>query len=1053
MLSASDIAQMAGKEEPTPEQRAVIEAPVEGVYRVMAGAGSGKTETMAQRVVWLVANGHVNPAAVLGLTFTKKAAAELGKRIASRLVALRDHGHGLAIDEFDAPRVSTYHSFASAVYRDNAVLLGMDPDATVLSEASAWGLARSVIRGSTLPALTQWEYSLDELTRVVRLLAQRVSDNQVTPEDVQAFLADFRSLADLPPGGRGQYADVDHWVNTVSTLDTLWQLVQDYTRAKRVRGVIEFADQVALASEIISSNPHVIERYRVEHQVVLLDEYQDTSVSQTALLRALFADHPVMAVGDPHQAIYGWRGASSANLAQFDSDFGSSVRTFSLSVSWRNGHTILDAANSLAAPLRDGAGADVGILRAGPGASAHPLEVSWSHTLEEEAREVAVWCKEVLATPGAEGPPSAALLLRARAHQRTFVDALHALGVPVHILGIGGLLEDPAIADIVCVLRVIASPTAESELVRVLAGGKWRIGVADIHRVSRIKRWLAQRDEHGVVLADEIAEAISASVSDKDKPSLWDALSFLVATPSSHTLRKEFSQETLDRLSDVHRTVHTLARGRSGDLAELVHHIEQTLCLDMEVLSHPLRDRYLAARETFFDALHSYTGFADDPSVAGFVQWLDEAQRRDNLTPRSEKAEPGCVQVLTIHGAKGLEWDAVAIPRLVGDEMPAAPRETKGWLYRGELPYPLRGDRASLPHLPFREATTRKELVDMVDRFQEDNRSHRLSEERRLMYVAITRAKHRVLLSGSFFAHQTTHRGPSVFLNELREAGLIEAIPLQPDDPTPPQRDTQSSRVWPGDPLGGRRAVVERAASLVRTALLNPPEEPHNQELRSLLHSAREVDPSVELTKRIRVSASALEAMASSADDYRQGLLRPVPRQPVRAAMRGTQFHAWVESYFEQPFPTTLVDVDAHDSDDDVVSVEELIRGFEASEFADRKPLAVEAELHMPLRDVVVVCKMDAVFPEGQGVHIVDWKTGAPPTNQEGLERKALQLAAYRLAWSTWSGVPLEDITASFWFATTASLVTPPRFATADQLWEIIHRAVGPMGRGDAFER
>lgn len=1053
MISAKDIAALSGTEAPTPEQEAVIEAPLEGVYRVMAGAGSGKTETMAQRVIWLVANGYVSPTGVLGLTFTKKAAAELGKRIALRLGALRDHGIGEALDEFDAPQVSTYHSFASAVYRDNAVVLGMDPDATVLSEASAWGLARSVIRSSTLPALADWDYSLDELTRVVRLLAQRVSDNHVTPEIISSFVSDFRALGELPPGGRGQYADVDSWVKTVGTLETLMVLVGDYTRAKRVRGVIEFSDQVALASEIIASHPHVIERYRSEHQVVLLDEYQDTSVSQTSLLRALFEHHPVMAVGDPHQAIYAWRGASSANLAQFENDFGASVATFSLSVSWRNGTTILEAANHLATPLRDSSAPEVGILRAGPNASSHPLELSWSHTVEEEAKEVAAWCAGVVKTPGVDGPPSAALLLRARAHQRIFVEALHAEGVPVHILGIGGLLEDPVIADIVCVLRVIASPTAESELVRLLAGGKWRIGVADIYRVSRVRRWLGNRDEHGVVLEEEIAKALSTSVSDKDTPSLWDALSFLVSTPSSHTLRKDFAPETLERLSDVHRTVQVLARGRSGDLVELVHQIEQSLCLDIELLSHPQRDRYLAARETFFEALYSYTSIADDPSVAGFVQWLDEAQRRDNLTPRSEKAEPGCVQVLTIHGAKGLEWDAVAIPRLVEDEMPAAPRETKGWLYRGELPYPLRGDASSLPHLPFREATTRKELVDMVGRFQEDNRSHRLAEERRLMYVAMTRAKHRVLLSGSFFAHHTSHRGPSVFLRELSDAGLINPVPLHPEDPTPPVREAQSSRVWPGDPLGTRRPLIERAAELVKSALDNPPTAPEDPHLRVVVGGEVRSDPSTELIPRRRVSASALEAMAGSAEDYRLRVLRPVPRQPVRAALRGTQFHAWVENHFEQRVPTALVDMEAEASEDDVISVDELIRGFESSEFAHRQPLAIEAELHMPLRDVVVVCKIDAVFPEGTGVHIVDWKTGAPPTRQEDLERKSLQLAAYRLAWSTWTGLSLDEITASFWFATTGSLVTPRHFASADQLWEIIRRSVGSTGRVDASER
>lgn len=1042
MISARDIARLMGKDQPTDEQQAVIEAPLEGVYRVIAGAGSGKTETMAQRVVWLVANGHVGPDAVLGLTFTKKAAAELGKRISSNLAALRAAGHGVAIDEFDAPRVSTYHSFASAVYRDNAVLLGMDPDASVLSEGSAWGLARSVIRASTLTELASWEYSLDELTRVVRLLAQRVSDNQVTMEDVRSFVAQFNQIAQLPAGGRGQYQDVDQWVSTVSNLETVMQLVSDYSRAKKLRGVIEFSDQVALASEIVRKHPHVCERYRADYQVVLLDEYQDTSVAQTALLAQMFAGHPVMAVGDPHQAIYGWRGASSANLAQFERDFGATATTFSLSVSWRNGTKILEAANHLALALRQENGIDVGSLRPAPHASTRPLEVSWSNTVYQEAEHVASWFSRILATATTEAP-SAALLLRSRAHQRVFVDALQQAGVAVHILGIGGLLEDPAIADTVCALRVIASPTAESELVRLLAGGKWRIGVADLHRLSRVRGWLKNRDEHGVAVSEEIQKALQASVSDKDKPSLWDALSFLVATPSSHTLRSDFSPGTLERFASAHRILQGLMRGRSSELMELVHTIEQELTLDIEVLAHPARERYLAARETFFDAIQSYTGFADDPSVAGFVQWLDEAQRRDNLTPRTEKAEPGCVQVLTIHGAKGLEWDAVAIPRLVDDEMPAAARDTKGWLYRGELPYPLRGDRASLPELPFSNATTRKEMVDLVDAFKDANRAHRLKEERRLMYVAITRAKHSVLLAGSFFAHQTTHRGPSIFLRDLVEAGAIDALPLQPDDPVAPEQDVTETRLWPGDPLGSRRAVIEQAARLVYDALETTPSTAHDEELRTLLSARSASAEAPRLAARLRVSASALEAMATSPDAFREGMIRPIPSPPVKAALRGTQFHAYVEQRFDRTFSHTLIDLDTPGSVDDELSLEELIQAFESSEFAHRSPVAVEAELHMPLRDVVVVCKMDAVFEQGSGVHIVDWKTGKAPASAEELERKSLQLAAYRLAWASWSGLDLADITASFWFAQSGTLVTPHRFASSEELWQIIRRALG----------
>ena len=153
MSSALEIARVLGLNEPTPEQREVIEAPPQGVYRVIAGAGSGKTETMAQRVLWLVANNHVLAHQVLGLTFTRKASGELAHRMTTRLGELAAQGLADETNEFQAPTVSTYNSFAAKLYRDHAVLLGLDPEASVLSEASAWSLARTVVGSSTLEAL------------------------------------------------------------------------------------------------------------------------------------------------------------------------------------------------------------------------------------------------------------------------------------------------------------------------------------------------------------------------------------------------------------------------------------------------------------------------------------------------------------------------------------------------------------------------------------------------------------------------------------------------------------------------------------------------------------------------------------------------------------------------------------------------------------------------------------------------------------------------------------------------------------------------------------
>lgn len=1047
MISASEISQALRKFEPTPEQVAIIEAPPGGTYRVIAGAGSGKTETMAQRVLWLVANDHCVAREVLGLTFTRKAAGELSSRVTQRLHELGASGVIPASDEFEGPQISTYNSFASRLYREYAPLLGMDPDAQVLSEASAWGLARSVVVSSKNPALSSWEYSVAELTRVVRLLGSRVSENSVGRDDIEKFSAAFAALADLPPGGTGRYAEVEEWVATVGSLVPLMDLVEDYTRAKAARGVIEFSDQVALAVRLVAQYPEIALRARGDHAVVLLDEYQDTSVAQAGLLGGLFENHPVMAVGDPYQAIYGWRGASSSNLADIDTAFGSHpVTTFTLSTSWRNGTQILAGANALSAPLAALPGPDVGILTPAPTATSHPLDVSFSETLEDEAASVASWMVERLAE--GDSPQSAAILVRGRTHQRVFVDALEARGVPVHVLGIGGLLDDPVVANIVCALRVMTRPHAETELVRLLAGGKWRLGVADLHALAKTARWLEGRSADGSALDKDAAAALRESVAPGDHAGLRDALSFMATAPASHHQREAYSEVGLARIVDAERTLRRLNDAHVASLDEAIVVIERELGLDIELLANPARKRSIAAREALMDAVQTYLAVSDDASPAGFVAWLEQAESRDNLTPRQEPAEPGCVQVLTIHGAKGLEWDVVAIPRVVEGELPSSPRDSRGWLSRGELPYDFRGDRDSLPVFGWRQATTRKEAKDAFAQFVEDVADHRGAEERRLMYVALTRAKHRVLLSGSFWASTAKPRGPSTFLRELESEGLCAELPLAPMNDAPPERTVPVGEPWPRDPLGSRRPVLEAAATAVRTAMASDaPGEPSPDVARAGLALQADVSRAPEVILPTRIAASALERLLVDPEAYRDSLVRPLPHKPHSAAVRGTLFHRWVEQRLGSTVPAGLFEpVDDGEVSEDSLTIEQWQERFEDSEFAGVTPIAVEAELHLPLAGRVIVCKIDAVFPGANGPRIIDWKTGKAPVSPEELAAKSIQLSVYRIAWAQWTGTDISTIDAAWWFARDNAVVPAPRLLDQEELEGLIAAALAKIG-------
>ena len=1042
--SALDIARELGLPEPTEQQQAVIEAPLAPAL-VVAGAGSGKTETMANRVLWLLANGHVQPSQVLGLTFTRKAAGELLVRIRSRIEQLA--AAGLTTDDhdpFQAPSVSTYNSFANAIFRDNAILVGRESDGAVLGEAGAWQLARATVTRSRDDRLPSLDKNLDPVTNAVLGLSRAIAENIAEPEEVRRFARRFAAIGELPPGGRGAYAAVDGMASAVAALDVLVDLVGEYEAAKLTRSAVEYSDQVALALKILHKQPTVAAELRDRYRVVLLDEYQDTSVVQTWLLAELFAGHPVMAVGDPNQSIYGWRGASASNLEQFGSQFGATGSThaqppFPLSTSWRNGHRILDAANALVAPLSLVSRVPVEKLTAGPRATAVPVAVRFEEHLEAEADAVARWFADRLSVPE---PPSAAMLFRARKTQPYFLRALRAHGVRYHVLGIGGLLAEPEIADLVSMLSVLSDPGAGLELIRVLAGSRWRIGVQDLHALNRLASWLRDRDHAQQVYADEVKERMRSSLTEGEGGSIVDALDFLANAREGHTALAHFSEVGLARLKDAGQVVARLRARAALALPDLVSLVEQELRLDIEVVANEDRPLGGAPMEALFDAIDGYLAL-DDASTRvgselnGFLAWLRAAEEREDLSPRPEDPEPGTVQILTIHGAKGLEWDLVAVPRMVADELPMKPIDgTNGWLAFGQLPWPFRGDAADLPVFAWESATTRKELLDQRDVFKAAVGQRAQDEERRLAYVAVTRARHELLLSGSFWATQRAHREPSMFLRELAVAGVIDELPAAPANLDNPLGDDLEWITWPMDPLGRRRPAVEAAAAAVRAA--TPAiGGPWAHELELLLtERARRLAGAGAVPLPTRVPASRFKDFVTDPDAVASSLLRPMPEKPFKATRLGTLFHSWVENRYGLGAGSDELDAPALELDDDGDGVEaadlaRLRATFEASEWADRRPIEVEREIHLPFDDRIVICKIDAIYalPAGDDglprFEVVDWKTGKAPKDDDDLERKTLQLALYRLAYAKWAGIDPSRISAAFYFVADDRVIRP----------------------------
>src|SRR5690242_3255604 len=473
---------------------------------------------MAARVVWLVAIGAVLPEQVLGLTFTRKAAQQLGARVRSRLRRLA--GSRL-LDELDPsgerraallagePTVATYHAYAGRLVSEHALRLPAEPAARLLGETASWQLAHRVV--STWADELEVDVMPATVTTWLLALAGELGEHLVEPQAVRAHAERMAAVLEAAPRGKGQRAEpsqtYQRWIATQRKRVALLPLVAAFVARKRAERAVDFADQLAVAARVADAHPEVGDMERATYRAVLLDEYQDTGHAQRVLLRALFGTRPgepvrpdgpaVTAVGDPCQSIYGWRGASAGNLARFRTDFpgpAGPADEYGLLTSFRNPPEVLALANAVSAPLRAAPGAvGVGELTAGPGTGEADVRVA---LLPDVAAELdwmadAVAARWRVAADAGDDPPTSAVLVRRRADMDAVAAALRARDLPVEVVGLGGLLDTPEVRDLVGALRLVADPLAGPAAVRLLTGPRWRLGVADLAALWARARELA----------------------------------------------------------------------------------------------------------------------------------------------------------------------------------------------------------------------------------------------------------------------------------------------------------------------------------------------------------------------------------------------------------------------------------------------------------------------------------------------------------------------------------------------------------------------------------
>ena len=940
---------------PSAEQSAIIDHGPEPL-RVVAGAGTGKTTTLAYRVVRLEERFGILPAEVLGVTFTNKAAGELAQRI--REARSRPFTPGHEVDVF------TYHGFAGHLLGTYGALVGFERDTRIITPTRTRQILRECLPGARFEAVdvTHTSGVVDRLVS----LSSELADNLIRPAD----------LLEFPPEDEVETRRAE-----------LATALVRFERAKTELGVRDYGDLIRLAVELVRAHPEVAERIRNRYRCVLLDEYQDTNPAQRELFAGLFGRHgAVTAVGDTDQTIYEWRGASPANFEGFPDRFrradGSRARTLRLSFNRRSGQRILDVANRIrtriSAPGRSGR------LMALPGTPTGEVHTAWYADARRESEEIARELHRLHET-GMEWSEMAVLFRRNRDMELVRL-ALEEHDVPVQVADLGGLMQVPEIVELHAWLRLLADPEDSPALVRILLGSRFRLGMSGMLPLSR---WVLERtrtagDGGAVHTLVEALEHLDAMNLD------------------------ESTRESLRGFHLLYRAL--LAESQGTSLSELTRMILSRTGAWQEIDSMPSPSDISARLNVyrFLDFTEHWNPLKGRSSLEAFLEHLELLQEDPGEQLDTARIGDGdAVTLMTVHRAKGLEWRAVFLPALFRGNFPAGPRRLLDpSRFEFTVPARLRIDAEYRTNLdPSLDTETRRAWL----------RARHYDQEWRLAYVACTRAKETLYLSGAhWYGVPQTRKKPSIPGELLELARQVDGVVTADDwasEPPPRPEDLRFPLSQPGpDPVLGMS--WEEALHIVSEDPGWAARRAHDLGIQDLYDGAVN---EFELTlldlpepagtdtppDRSAVSVTGLVTYATCPKRYYWTEVDRLPRRPGPSARRGTRLHRRIELHNRGMVPFDDLDHDLYDRSPGEDSAGDGVaegrwEAFLGSPYANRTPVHVEVPFEISLApDVRIRGRVDAVYPSGDhGWEIVDFKSGRRPRPTPD----DIQLQAYAVA-------------------------------------------------------
>ncbi|MDQ6798119.1 MAG: ATP-dependent helicase, partial [Actinomycetota bacterium] len=763
-----------------------------------------------------------------------------------------------------------------------------------------------------------------------------------------------------------------------------------------------------------------------------LDEYQDTNFAQRRLLELLYGTRDgeasaVTAVGDDMQSIYGFRGAHLANILRFHQHF-PPPSTLPLQVTFRFGPRLVDLANRIQAQVGEHLTKELG---AGPDAPDTTIECFLAADDAEEAATIA-------ADIAGRGAPygETAVLCRKRRLIRPIVDALEDHGIPVEVVGASGLLDRPEIVDVVSWLEILADSNATVALLRVLMGPRYAIGRRDLAALSRHGRMLREREG--------AASDTDGSAGDERHGGRRDGL--LSEALADADGAADLSAEARTRLGRFCSERQALARAAQtmpvSDLAETI--LERTGL--WRAAGGKGRENLLR----FLDLAARFAPVEGDSGIAAFVEYLQLLDESEEDIAEAHPAEADAAKVMTIHQAKGLEFDVVHVPGLAGrgrsQIFPDSRAGENALSNSSALPWWLREDDG-IPHPA--TAPTKAEIDDAI-------RARREDEEWRLLYVAATRARHHLVLSAAhWYRGPAEPQGPSQFYEFVAGQHDLVNERFRHDAATVDPAVVAKERHRAVAAARYRDPVVVDAVGI--TGVPDPLPLERVGEVAGRPPGGRRASTTLSVTGLVTFSRCPKQFFWTT--------VRPLPRRSSAAARLGTEIHAWIQQRDDRQLwliepddepgdgPPSVAEGSGSGPERNADLASQLKASFLAGPWADLDPARVEAPFVLALGTHLVRGRVDAVYERDDRTELVDFKTGRRPTGKASWA--GVQLDLYALAAiDTWGADPSRLRTSYCWLRPdgppvvestdwTSAMVGPVRSRVAATLDEI---AAGHFG-------